>query len=91
MAPSWNLTSQEMHGIISSQYNNDGIVVGYFKDASLAQHAFMRAVSGEITLLDEPSATVAPVDRGSSIRQMVPSGRISRRENERHGFAWMSR
>jgi hypothetical protein len=65
----------DVNGIISSSINNDGIVVGYFKDASLAQHVFMRAVSGEITVLDEPSGNGSPLSTvASSIIELTSLG-----------------
>jgi hypothetical protein len=81
----------DTNGVIPTSINNDGIVAGYFKDASLNQHGFVRAVSGDITVIDEPKGNGSPlVTSADSINSDGSiTGTYLDAKNERHGFVRM--
>jgi hypothetical protein len=82
---------EDTNGVIPTSINNDGIVAGYFKDASLNQHAFVRAVSGDITVIDEPKGNGSPLLTSADSINSDGSitGTYLDAKNERHGFVWL--
>lgn len=80
--------SGDTNGVIPTSINNDGIVAGYFKDASLNQHAFVRAVSGDITVINEPMGNASPLLTSADSINSDGSitGTYLDAKNERHGF-----
>jgi hypothetical protein len=77
------------NGMIPTSINGDGAIAGTFIDASQAQHAFVRAVNGQITMIDEPEGNASPLS--TSAASINASGTITGvyldAKNERHGYA----
>jgi hypothetical protein len=77
------------NGMIPTSINSEGVVAGTFIDASQAQHAFVRAVNGQITVVDEPKGNASPLS--TSAASINGDGTITGvyldAKNERHGYA----
>jgi hypothetical protein len=76
------------NGMIPTSINADGMIAGTFIDASQAQHAFVRAANGQITVVDEPVGNASPLS--TSAASINASGTITGvyldAKDERHGY-----
>ena len=77
--------------------NDNGIIVGEYRDANLVRHGYTREVDGTFTIFDDPNAAQVPttsVNIGTNPRRMNAGGAVvgfySDSNGVRHGFIWQT-
>lgn len=83
------------HTSFANGINDDGVVVGEYRDANLVRHGYIRNLDGTFTILDDPDAAQLPLSAtnlGTIPRRINASGAIAGLYTDangvRHAFIW---
>lgn len=75
-APGAGTVPNDSNGTFPLGINLFGTVAGYYNDANLVSHCFIRTSNGDITTFDVPGADINPADEAGSIIAAINDGGV---------------